>query len=109
MNIHDKMITIGGRAIGANGSRSGITGKVDAFTGYIAKSRIQSPTKKIPKPDGANYMRIKSGEVLFFTTISGINDHFVPIPGYASGVYFPNYREHGTRHIIYGEPKFYQS
>ncbi|MEK6983882.1 MAG: hypothetical protein AABX33_04880 [Nanoarchaeota archaeon] len=105
----NKTITIGGKPVIRNGSGDGLVGKVDAFTGYISKSRIESPTIKIPKPDGAHYLRTKSGEVLFFAKESGITNHFIPVPEHATAVTFPYYREHGLRHTIYGDPFFHYS
>jgi len=75
--------------------------KVNPFLGKVA---IETGEDKIPIPEGASIIRLRSGEVLFFS-IPGSNNGYVPIPKEAKTVYFPMYRKH-FGYIHYGDPTF---
>ena len=81
---------------------------IDPFLGGV---QIRGSDNIIPVPEGADVLRLKSGEVRFFS--KGLfskkpksNNGYSPIPEGAKEVQFPTYEKHAYN-IDYGEPVFY--
>lgn len=82
--------------------------KLADISQFMGKTKIEGSGHKIEIPPGARVIRQKSGEVKFFTAEpSPNNSHAKILPEGAIYIEYRAYREHGMRHIFYGEPTFY--